>query len=441
MRKKKSNKGSKVNNVTVAILATMAFAMFAVDRSAQLLKCTMETSALNNSFAAPNDNTGLAAATDGAGDGAAMQRWREATYNACDAGIAEIKSFGDAGSKERKRQIDAEAIRRLNVPSDEVLETTSYNEARATYKHCKHVFIDLGANIGDTLAEFSEGHFDLCTPLWTKAIAREIDGAEPKLSRMQAATMHDISRIAINMNTLQYSADKRERNDIAALFYDYLDPQAMTPVGMSSSSNKHRNTFREDMCAYALEGNPTFTARLNKLENMLMMMKPRPMEHVHVFTQTVVSMEDGETELFLDIVNPNDNFWGSSLISNHGDAVASAKKNGGKSTATPVKAISPVTLLKNTLMPFKPGATADEKSGGSVVIKMDVEGVEFDLLKLIAESQVLCDYVRMGNQAVMAVEYHLHVFNDKVEKSEMDKRAKVAIAEMQKCGVKFAAWK
>ena len=49
-----------------------------------------------------------------------------------------------------------------------------------------------------------------------------------------------------------------------------------------------------------MEGNPTFTERLTKLENFISDMNPRPVQHVHMFTESVVTATDGPTKLYLD---------------------------------------------------------------------------------------------------------------------------------------------
>ena len=49
-----------------------------------------------------------------------------------------------------------------------------------------------------------------------------------------------------------------------------------------------------------MEGNPEFTQRLQKLENHVMQTQPRPVEHLHIHTESVVTAVDGPTKLFLD---------------------------------------------------------------------------------------------------------------------------------------------
>ena len=49
-----------------------------------------------------------------------------------------------------------------------------------------------------------------------------------------------------------------------------------------------------------MEGNPEFTSRLNKLTNYVMGMSPRPVQHLHIFTESVITAIDGPTKLYLD---------------------------------------------------------------------------------------------------------------------------------------------
>ena len=71
-----------------------------------------------------------------------------------------------------------------------------------------------------------------------------------------------------------------------------------------------------------------------------------------------------------------------------------------------VHGISFSALAKRTLLPFKPDATPDHSKGGLLIIKMDVEGAEYQVLKEIESSGVLCDYMQRGNRVVLIVEFH-----------------------------------
>lgn len=56
-----------------------------------------------------------------------------------------------------------------------------------------------------------------------------------------------------------------------------------------------------------MEGNPEFTNRLTKLEDYISAMDPRPVEHIHIFKESVVTAIDGPTKLFLDKTSVKEN--------------------------------------------------------------------------------------------------------------------------------------
>jgi hypothetical protein len=70
-------------------------------------------------------------------------------------------------------------------------------------------------------------------------------------------------------------------------------------ISISISIYDQYNTLNH-YSVYGMEGNPEFTSRLTKLENYITEMKPRPVQHVHIFTESVVTSVDGPTKLFLD---------------------------------------------------------------------------------------------------------------------------------------------
>lgn len=96
------------------------------------------------------------------------------------------------------------------------------------------------------------------------------------------------------------------------------------------------------------------------------------------------------------------------------------------------------TLLRRTL-----GWTTTEHggggtSGGSLLIKMDVEGAEFGILKEVATSNILCEYVRSGkNNATIIVEFHQHLITDPDEKRNALQGLKDAKERLRRCGVKL----
>lgn len=54
---------------------------------------------------------------------------------------------------------------------------------------------------------------------------------------------------------------------------------------------------------------------------------------------------------------------------------------------------------------MKEGHNAASFHGGNLMIKMDIEGAEYAVLKQVANSGVLCDYAR-SNKVILLVEFH-----------------------------------
>ena len=95
------------------------------------------------------------------------------------------------------------------------------------------------------------------------------------------------------------------------------------------------------------------------------------------------------------------------------------------------------TLAKNTLLAFQPNASPKEIQGGFLIVKMDVEGAEYQVLKEVAGSGVLCDYVQKGNRVVMIVEFHDKTITDPKERRREKMGYQRAIKTLEGCGVQF----
>ena len=102
-----------------------------------------------------------------------------------------------------------------------------------------------------------------------------------------------------------------------------------------------------------------------------------------------------------------------------------------------VDGISLSTLLQKTLHPFRQRNSNHNQGDGSLLVKMDVEGAEFGVLKELATSQVLCDYTKKGNNATMVVEFHQHLIKDPNEKQAAVAGLRDAKEKLKECGVKF----
>jgi Methyltransferase FkbM domain len=99
--------------------------------------------------------------------------------------------------------------------------------------------------------------------------------------------------------------------------------------------------------------------------------------------------------------------------------------------------ISLSSMVKNTVMAYKEGVTESDKQGGLLIIKMDVEGAEYQVLKEVAESGVLCEYAKMGNRVVFVVEYHNMSITDPKERAREKNGHQAAVEKMKECGIEF----
>lgn len=56
----------------------------------------------------------------------------------------------------------------------------------------------------------------------------------------------------------------------------------------------------ESVCVYGVEGNPYFTSKLQAMERVINAIRPWPLKHLHIQTETIVNSVDGPTTLFID---------------------------------------------------------------------------------------------------------------------------------------------
>ena len=129
--------------------------------------------------------------------------------------------------------------------------------------------------------------------------------------------------------------------------------------------------------AHIFEANPTFNSFLNRIGEMV------SVNHtLNLYTETAAWIQDGTIDFYLDTVNKDHNYWGSSLNENHPDVVRSGKKKITVSCRDIASIISRYSVTD------------------FVVVKMDIEGAEFDLLIDFIKKDVfkIIDYI--------AVEFH-----------------------------------
>jgi hypothetical protein len=114
------------------------------------------------------------------------------------------------------------------------------------------------------------------------------------------------------------------------------------------------------------------------------------------------------------------------------------QKNNGTAVYATVTGLNLSTLLQRTLAPFRLDAREEDKTGGKLLIKMDVEGAEYQVVKEIAKTGLLCEYIARGNEVIMLVEFHTHrVIENKTDFKRQKAGHKKAKQTLEDCGVKF----
>lgn len=116
--------------------------------------------------------------------------------------------------------------------------------------------------------------------------------------------------------------------------------------------------------AYLVEANPRFNLPLQATVS-------RFPGQVHASGATAAFACEGRTHFYLDVENHGTNYWGSSLSSSHPDVRKSGFQN------VPVDLLNLNRLLYERTIP-----------GDWVMVKMDIEGAEWDILPCLAKAQM-----------------------------------------------------
>jgi len=114
--------------------------------------------------------------------------------------------------------------------------------------------------------------------------------------------------------------------------------------------------------AVLVEANPRFDSQLATVG--------KEHSNVKVMSATAAYMCEAKTSFFLDTVNTEKNYWGSSMSPSHPDV----KKSGAKQKVT-VPTMNLNRILFEQTIP-----------GDWVMVKMDIEGSEYDVLPCLAEA-------------------------------------------------------
>jgi len=114
--------------------------------------------------------------------------------------------------------------------------------------------------------------------------------------------------------------------------------------------------------ATLVEANPRFDAPLKQTE----VTYPGS---VHASSSSAAYMCEAKTTFYLDTTSVEHNYWGSSMSANHDDT----KKSGHQAVTVPT--VNILKLLYETTIP-----------SDYVILKMDIEGAEWDVLPCLAKS-------------------------------------------------------
>ena len=194
----------------------------------------------------------------------AMMEWRNSSKNKCRELINQTVSV------EKKEAVERSFVSEIGVNSKPSTISTS---AGNPYRRCRNAFIDLGTNIGDSVGYFVDNAIDVCSTMWVDA--------NPK-TKINA----NFPRPHLDVTTLEFKHRGSKPNPLFGML------QRLTKGSAKATS--------ESFCVYGMEGNPVFTERLTKLENFISDMIPRPVQHVHIFTESVATATNGPTKLYLD---------------------------------------------------------------------------------------------------------------------------------------------
>ncbi|KAI9346973.1 hypothetical protein BDR26DRAFT_855453 [Obelidium mucronatum] len=157
--------------------------------------------------------------------------------------------------------------------------------------------------------------------------------------------------------------------------------------------------------AHLFEANPVFNKPLVEVRSQYEKEGKGP---IFIYPSTVVYTIDKVIPFFFD-TDPKNDFWGSSILATHSDVKAETKRE-----------MLAVDIARFILMNFKPE--------DHVVVKMDIEGAEYDILPHL---------VSMGaaiNIDYLYIELH-HWILPADKKAEIEAKGKKAIDALEKEGV------
>lgn len=193
---------------------------------------------------------------------------------------------------------------------------------------------------------------------------------------------------------------------MATLHFFYLkEKRKRQALGLLAIFSFFKIFFSDLVCVeiFLFEANPVFNDHLVNAKQHYEGLGKK----ITIYPSTVVDTKDGTRTFYLDSVNTDKDYWGSSTLENHPDAIAS----GGKGTELSAINISRWLLMNTLPQDF-------------VVVKMDVEGAEYELLPHMVEMRVWT-----------VVDHLLIEWHDYLPTHEMRVSATAATEKLQSEGV------
>ena len=207
-----------------------------------------------------------------------MMEWRHSAQTECSELIQTVGKNAYAFAMDQKEALERSFVSKVTL--NPTPSTISASKADP-YRRCRNAFIDLGTNIGDSIGYFVDNAIDVCSPMWIDAHPNtKLDAKFP--------------RPVLDVATLDFKHRGSKPNPLFGLLRRTTNALPTTATS-------------ESFCVYGMEGNPVFTERLTKLENFVSDMNPRPVQHLHIFTESVVTATNGPTKLYLDKVSVKQN--------------------------------------------------------------------------------------------------------------------------------------
>ena len=179
-----------------------------------------------------------------------MKQWRDSTQYECLRIIDNLNGTFDRSALNQKEAMEAQALSKIYLPDSPSLRGVEVSHEHRKYQYCRNTFIDLGTNIGDSIGYFVDNSIDVCTPLWMNAT-------------MQKRITKYFPKLHLDITERKFTGKGSGGNPLMGLLQKHMGEGdgAILP---------------EEMCVYGMEGNPTFTERLRKLQNFILGMRPRP---------------------------------------------------------------------------------------------------------------------------------------------------------------------